>query len=173
MGKIRKRTPVKLITGFIFKNQEYIIRTKKELQKKFGKIDFESQALPFIHTDYYNKEFGADLKRSFISFKRLINPENLPQIKIFTNKVEHKLSLGNKRRVNIDPGYLDLSKLILATTKDYKHRIYLNKGIFAEVTLFYQNGSFTPWDWTYPDYKSDTYIQIFNEIRKIYIQQIK
>ena len=83
------------------------------------------------------------------------------------------MAKGISRIINIDPGYLDLSKLILASTKDYKHRIYLTKGIYAEVTLFYQDKTFCPWEWTYPDYKTGEYIEIFNRIRQIYAEQIK
>jgi len=164
---------VKLIIGFIFKNEKIVEQAKLLLKKRFGEIDFESETLAFKHTDYYCAEFGKDLKRSFISFKKLILAENLPGIKIATNKIEEKLSFKGLRLINIDPGYLDLAKLILASTKDYKHRIYLNRGIFAEVTLFYQSKTFKPWEWTYPDYRTDEYIAIFNQIRGIYAAQIK
>ena len=173
MGEIRSRKPVKLIIGFIFKEEATLNKVKSILQRRFGKIDFESQTLAFNHTAYYEKEFGKDLKRRFIGFKKLIIPCNLPEIKIYTNRIEKKLSNGSSRLINIDPGYLDLSKLVLASTKDYKHRIYLNKAIFAEVTLFYENKSYRPWEWTYPDYKSNEYIAIFNRIRDIYAGQIK
>lgn len=163
----------KLIIGFIFKEEAALNKAKSILQKRFGKIDFESQTLAFNHTTYYEKEFGKDLKRRFISFKKLISPSDLPEIKIYTNRVEKKLSSGLSRLINIDPGYLDLAKLILASTKDYKHRIYLERGIYAEVTLFYENKSYRPWEWTYPDYKSSEYIAIFNQIRDIYARQIK
>jgi len=172
MGKSREYLPVKLIAGFIFSDDDYFLAAVKILERKFGKTDFQSEALPFIYTDYYKQELGEGLKRSFIGFRRLIRPEHLPGIKIFTNKLEQRLSREKKRRINIDPGYLDHSKLILATTKDYSHRIYLNRGIFAEVTLFFQHRTFTPRDWTYPDYKTDAYIKIFNQIREIYDRQI-
>jgi len=172
MGKIKKPLSVKLVSGFIFHNHDCFLKAKNVLKKKFGEIDFESPLLPFTHTDYYQKEFGSDLTRSFLSFRRLIKPENLPEIKIYTNKIEARLSKAGKRQINIDPGYLTLAKLVLATTKDYKHRIYLNQGIWAEVTLFYQNGTFAAWSWTYPDYQTETYLQIFNQIRKIYARQI-
>lgn len=165
--------PVKLIIGFIFKEEIAFSKAKFILEKRFGKTDFESQALTFKHTTYYEEEFGKDLKRRFIAFNKLINPCGLPGIKIYTNRVEKKLSSASSRSINIDPGYLDLSKLILASTKDYRHRIYLNKGIYSEVTLFYENKSYRPWEWTYPDYKSDEYIAIFNRIRDIYAGQIK
>lgn len=173
MGRIRKQQRVKLIIGFIAKEQEIFNRAKDILKKKFGGIDYESQVLPFTHTNYYDKEFGKGLKRNFISFQKLILPQALPKIKIITNSIEKKLSYADSRLINIDPGYLDLSKLILASTKDYKHRIYLNYGIYAEVTIFYQDKTFKPWEWTYPDYKTPEYITIFNQIREIYAQQIK
>lgn len=173
MGKIHKPSSVKLITGFIFKDEEPFNLACRLLERKFGKIDFESQSLAFIHTSYYEKELGKDLKRKFVSFKKLIPPQKLCSIKLFTNNIEAKLSKQGLRRVNIDPGYLDLSKLILASTKDFKHRIYLAKGIFAEVTLYFQGKSFKAWEWTYPDYKGQDYIEIFNSIRNIYAGQIK
>lgn len=173
MGRIKRQQPVKLIIGFIFKEENTLKKTKGLLRRNFGIIDYESQILPFTHTDYYAKEFGMPLKRQFISFRKLILPENLPKIKITTNTIEQKLSLAPLRSINIDPGYLNMAKLILASTKDYRHRIYLNRGIYAEITLFYQNKSFTAWEWTYPDYKTADYIAIFNHIREIYAEQIK
>ncbi len=171
MGKIKIHSPVKLITGFIFKDEPVLEQAVSFLERRFGKMDFESPALKFIHTDYYQAEFGKDLSRKFVSFKKLISPDELARIKIFTNKIEEKLSQGSRRRINIDPGYLDLAKLVLATTKDYAHRIYLNKGIYAEVTLVYQDKMFKPQSWTYPDYRTTEYLEIFNRIRDIYAQQ--
>ncbi|MFA5145192.1 MAG: DUF4416 family protein [Candidatus Omnitrophota bacterium] len=173
MGQIRKQQPVKLITGFIFKEEVAFDKARLILERKFGRIDLESLTLPFYQTDYYEKEFGRGLKRKFVSFKKLFCPSVLPGIKIYTNKIEKLYSNGQSRLINIDPGYLDLAKVVLASTKDYKHRIYSDKGIYLEVTLFYSGKSYSPWDWTYPDYRSDDYISVFNQIREIYAQQIK
>ncbi len=174
MGKVKKRNPTKLIIGLIFKEEVFFEKVKTILKKRFGTIDFQSQTLPFKYTDYYEKEFGTGLKRKFISFKKLIYPQSIAKIKIFTNKIEDKFLLKKTvRLINIDPGYLELGKLVLATTKDHKHRIYLDKGIYAEVTLFYEDKSFKPWTWTYPDYASNEYLEIFDNIRNIYAQQIK
>jgi len=173
VGKIRKQNPVKLVIGFIFSQKATSEKAKAILQRRLGRIDFESDLLEFNHTDYYEKEFGKNLKRKFIAFQKLIPPQDLAKIKIMTNRVEEKLARWGSRRINIDPGYLDLSKLVLASTKDYKHRIYQDKGIYAEVTLYYQNRSFNSWEWTYPDYKTAEYIAIFNRLREIYAQQIK
>lgn len=168
MGVIKPANPVKLIIGFIFKDECAFKKAALLLKRRFGEIDFESDSLPFSHTIYYKAEFGSCLKRKFISFKKPILPASLPQIKIATNKIEKKISRGANRLVNIDPGYLDLAKVVLASTKDYKHRLYLDKGIYAEVTLFYREKSFSPWEWTYPDYASSEYIAIFNRIREIH-----
>jgi hypothetical protein len=172
MGKISNPRSVKLITGFIYQDPCVYLKAKTLLNKKFGEIDFESEPLAFIYTDYYQKEFGKNLLRKFISFKKLISPEKLPQIKSLSNKIEARLACKKGRKINIDPGYLDMAKLVLASTKDYYHRIYLNNGLYAEITLFYRGKTFRPWEWTYPDYKTPEYIRIFNQIRGVYAGQI-
>ncbi len=168
-----KHPKTKLITGFIFKDERILCETIKILCKYFGKTDFESEIIDFNFTSYYQKEIGTNLKRKFISFGKLIDPARLADIKILTNRIEDKFSVKANRRINIDPGYIDSAKLVLASTKDFTHRIYLNKGIYAEITLFYQGNSFKSWDLTYPDYRTDKYIEIFNHLRQIYAQQIK
>lgn len=173
MKKIKKHKKVKLIFGLISAKDDLFIKVEKILSKKFNKIDFRSENIPFTHTTYYQEEFGSGLKRKFLSFERLIQPEILPLIKMFSNIIENKLSKNNCRQINIDPGYLTDAKLILASTKDFMHRIYLKKGIFEEITLYYQNNSFNYWSWTFPDYRSKRYISLFNQIRKIYLKQQK
>jgi len=166
VGKIRKyNLRVKLIAGFIYKDEAFFIKSRDSLKKRFGRVDFESAPIDFNYTSYYEKEMGAGLKRRFISFSKLVPIQDLYRIKLYTNRLESRFSDSGRRRVNIDPGYMDLAKLVLASTKDYSHRVYLRKGIFAEITLNYRNNSFTPNDWTYPDYRSQDYIDIFNRIR--------
>ncbi|MFH0935990.1 MAG: DUF4416 family protein [Candidatus Omnitrophota bacterium] len=173
MGRISSQRPaVKLIAGFIFKEETVFQKAKVIFEKHFGSIDFQSQPLNFTHTDYYRGEFGEGLYKKIVSFRKLVPPQKLPEIKILTNKAEKRLSFLNKRLVNIDPGYLDLSKLVLASTKDYAHRIYLNKGIYGEITLFYRNKTFAAWECTYPDYRTPQYLAIFNQIRQIYSAQL-
>lgn len=177
MGETKEHALVKLVIGFIYRDEVYVEKAKDILRRHFGKIDFESEALPFAHTDYYREELGEDLKKRFISFERLIPPARLPRVKLITNAVEKRLSIDSfvegSRSVNIDPGYLDLAKLVLASTKNYSHRLYLGQGVYAEVTLFYKDNTFTPWEWTYPDFKSAEYVSICNRIREIYVNQIK
>jgi hypothetical protein len=171
MGKITRVKPVKLITGFIFKDEKYFNQSEIILSRKFGKVDFKSLILPFNYTDYYAKEMGSGLSRAFISFKDLISPRALAAVKVLTNRVEEKISLKGKRLVNIDPGYLDAARLVLASTKDYAHRLYLDRGIFAETTLIFKGHSFKDLEWTYPDYKSKEYLEIFSAIREIFLRQ--
>lgn len=172
MGAINISPPVKLIIGFIFSEGNVLENTLRILKRRFGPTDYESQIMPFTHTDYYDREMGKGLKRKFIAFQRLIRPEKLCAVKVFTNRIEAKFSKGGLRLINIDCGYVDLAKLVLASTKDFRHRLYLGKGIFAEITLFYQDKSYHYWDWTFPDYRTQDYINIFNEIRRLYHQQL-
>jgi len=176
MGAVRTHKPVKLVIGMISNEADLIMKVEKQLEGRFGQIDFRTALLDFSYTDYYAPEMGKDLKRQVISFRRLVNPEQLPRIKHLTNKMELGLSRERgrpSRRINIDPGYITDAKLVLATTKDNSHRVYLNEGIFAEITLRYVDKSFLPWEWTYRDYQTKEYVDVFNEIRKIYLQQAK
>lgn len=176
MGVANQHKPVKLIIGMISNEPDLIMKVEKTLEWKFGTIDFRTALLDFAYTDYYAPEMGPGLKRQFVSFRKPINPELLPKIKHYTNKLELTLRRDRSRpsrRVNIDPGYITDAKLILATTKDNAHRVYIGSGIFAEITLRYTEKSFQPWEWTYRDYQTKEYVDIFNEIRKIYLQQMK
>lgn len=159
---------------------------ENRLEKKFGPLELKSPILPFNYTDYYEKEMGKDVKRQFFSFQKLIDPGALADIKLFTNKLEEScrdrsalggLALSKEasrgRPINLDPGYLASSKLVLASTKDYSHRIYLKKGIYAEVTLRYAKGAFEPLPWTFPDYRSKEYIDFFTETRILYMKKLR
>lgn len=172
MGKILSPLPVKLIVGLIARDEASLTRTQKALAQKFGPADFSSPIYDFDLTDYYEKEMGRGLKRQFIGFKKLIPAERLAGIKIHTNACEKKLSGGNNsRNINIDPGYISLSKLVLATTKSFVHRIYIGRGIFEEITLYFKDGTFTAGPWTYPDFRQETHIAFFNKIRQAYYEQ--
>ncbi len=175
MGEPKPHPPVKLICGMISAHKELFDKAASLLQERFGPIDLKSHVIPFNFTDYYAEEMGENLRRIFLSFQKLIRPEDLVEIKLQTNQFERKfLYPGTERRmINLDPGYVAAGKLILATTKDHSHRVYLGKGIFAEATLRYYKGSFRPWEWTYPDYRTEEYIQIFNQIRRIYMKQLR
>ena len=146
--------PVKLCAGIIYGSENQYLAALEQLEKKFGRIEFESETFPFDHSEYYGKEMGADLSRSFIAFARSIAPDMLREIKNFTVKLEKKfLNESGGRSVNIDPGTVSLANLVLASTKDFAHRIYLGEGIFAEVSMIYKDKAYRSLPWTYPDYQ--------------------
>jgi len=163
--------PAKLICGLIYSDLDILHDATRRLAKAFGPIDGESDIYDFDHTDYYKSEMGINLIRKFISFERLIHPGKLADIKHKTIAIEKDLANQQgdtfKRTINIDPGYMELSKLILASTKNYSHRIYLDKGIYAEVTLVFRNGKFKYLPWTYPDYVDPRAIDFFARVRDI------
>ena len=173
MGTAREPAPVKLIASLLTGDIDLLSAAKAALVHAFGPTDLESEILLFDHTDYYAAEFGPALQRQIVTFEQLIAPDDLPAVKRQTNELEQSLAREGQRRVNIDPGYVSLAKLVLATTKDHAHRLYLGQGIYGEVTLAYQQGRFRPWQWTYSDYASDRYCALFMEIRKRYKAQIR
>ena len=168
MGCVSRPHKVNLIVGLLSSDAAILSQVKKHLERSYGPTDFESPVMDFTHTEYYKAEMGEGLKRQFLSFKKMLDLSGIYAVKLKTNKLESRFLSGGNRTVNIDPGYLDDSKVVLFSTKDYTHRIYLDKGIHAEVTLFYKDRSYRPWPWTYPDYKTDAYIDILNRIRQNY-----
>jgi len=173
MGLGKGHRPVKLFVGMFAGQEELFDTARSELGRAYGAVDHISPVWPFDFTTYYAEEFGENLLRQFLSFSELIDAARLPEVKLFTNNLEQEFTRGGKRQINLDPGYVDLSKLILATTKNHQHRIYLGEGIFAEVTLRFVRKSFRPWEWTYPDYRTDHYIEFFNQVRQTYLEQLR
>ncbi len=166
-------THVKLLISLFSGEKELLERVLLRLSQIHGEADWISPALFFDRTRYYEKEMGWPLHRRFVTFKRLIRPEALVNIKLETNDIEQSYIKNQRRRVNIDPGYICLERLVLATGKNYVHRIYLEKGIFADLTLVFRRGGFVPLDWTYPDYADPNMIGFFNEIRSRYLEQLR
>lgn len=173
MGTARQPQPVKLIVSLLTRDTDLLPEAKAALAQRHGIIESESDLLPFDHTDYYAVEFGLDLQRQIVVFERLISPADLPAIKHETNELEWAMAEGEQRTINIDPGYVSLGKLVLATTKDHAHRLYLDQGIYGEITLTFQRGRFRPWPWTYPDYASDHYCALFGAVRGRYKRQLR
>ena len=176
MGQISTPQPVKLFVGMLAGRTGLFEIAEAELSEKFGPIDTAGQVARFDFTDYYEAEMGPNLLRKFVGFERLINPKELASAKLFTNDLEERISErfgGRRRLVNLDPGYISPSKLVLASTKDYSHRIYLGDGIFAEVTLHFANKRFNPWPWTYPDYKAGDYRRFFEAMRQQYLDVLR
>ncbi len=182
MGKIIYPNPVKLIFSIISAEEKMFLTAQKFLVSIFGNIDQESDFQLFDFTSYYREEMGEGLKQKLVSFEKLILPNRLIQIKVDSNQWEFLLSLDNhslksfvkkKRKINFDPGYLTLDKFILASTKNGPARIYLDKGIYAEVTLRFISGSYRPLEWTYQNYQTELYISFLNKVREKYKKQIK
>jgi hypothetical protein len=165
--------PVKLIASLFSPSQSLLDEIVEALQGLFGPIDRVSAPFMFDRTTYYAREMGWPLHRRFVSFRDLVSPDRLGGIKIETNAVEERYLMEGRRRVNIDPGYVALERLVLATGKNYVHRIYLSQGIYADLTLVFSKGSFSPLPWTYPDYAAVETIRYFNQVRTTYLGQLK
>jgi len=174
MSKPKEPSPAKLIISLITGDKDLIHQTLQRLEGNYGAIDFVSERLEFIHTDYYKKELGDALFRKIVSFMPTIRVDALPSIKMFTNELERNFSTdGGRRRINIDPGYIVLDKLVLASCKNFAHRLYVRDGIYEEITLTYKKGvGFVPFDWTFPDYRKVTMREIMLEIRRRYKHQL-
>lgn len=165
MSTPRQPDPAKLVIGLFMNDQAIFQELLESLEKKFGTIDMVSPWFDFDYTDYYKREMGSSLFRRVAVFKDLVEQGDLADIKIATNEIEAAWTNNGKRAVNIDPGYLVKSRFILATGKDFAHRVYIGRGIYADLTLMYKKGKFTDLDWTYPDYRGDD-IKGFLEIAR-------
>lgn len=177
MWTLKKPDRVKLIIGILAANDEMLSGAVDMIKDKFGKCDLESQAWPFRHTEYYAKETGSEIVKKFITVEKLIKPDKLAEIKLKTNKMEAKLSrlpgVIFSRPVNLDPGYIEPSKLVLASTKNFSHRIYIGKNIWAEVTLVYNKGRWMSFEYTFPDHKEERYHGFFSQVRDKLNEQLR
>jgi len=173
MGEVRSFDPSMLIMGVLSSDEERHPELFSLLTKQFGPILEESEKVPFTFTDYYNKEMGSEPQRFFLVFEKLYDPSLLAEAKLITNMIEEEFKQDGGRTINLDPGLLSAANLILATTKNRSHRIPLQKGIYAEVTLFYENGGFNALPWTYADYRSKEFCMLFKRYRSEYLVAIK
>jgi hypothetical protein len=173
MGKPKEPQSAKLFMSLMASEHDIFHQGLQDLCSIFGEADTISERFPFDFTEYYTREMGKPLFRHFITFERLISIPTLPDIKRATNHLEEKYAtLNGNRRINIDPGYICLEHVILATTKGYSHRPYLRDGIYADLTLIYRNKSFQSLEWTYPDYRQEDVIILFNQFRKKYFEDL-
>ncbi len=168
MAEIRHPQKVLPVAGLIFKETEKVTKVLQSLENRMGNPLLQSDVIPFTHTTYYNKEMGENLLRQWCVFERLLEPDAIIDLKYLTNDIEKKyLNEKKGRTINIDPGLVSLSNLVLASTKNYSHRIYLGRGIYGEVTLIYKNRTFISLEWTYPDYREPIAIEFFTKAREI------
>lgn len=169
MGKITGPAPVKLFVGMLSQDIALFDELSAKLTDSYGITDLESPVWPWEHSQYYQEEMGSSLKRKFIFFERLIDPGIIAEIKLKTDMLEKQyLNEQGGRKINLDPGYLDASKLVLVSTKNFSHRIYLSNGIYGEATLIYSGGDFQPLPYTFPDYQTEDYLQTFRKARELY-----
>jgi len=170
MGRIRQSKQARLFAGMLAPETALFDRCAAILGRRFGPGEWRSRPAPWPFSDHYADELGPDILRSFIFFDRLIDEDELAEIKVFANHVEEELAVNGDgrllRRVNIDPGYLTEAKVVLATTKDYAHQICIGSGIYAETALIFRGSSFRALEHTYPDFRTGETIAMFTEARR-------
>ena len=165
--------PAKLVVGAFMADRTLLAEVAQRLCEGYGPLDIVSPWLAFDRTDYYAPEMGLNLARRIMAFKPLIDPGTLAAVKTATNAIEADLTRGGRRRVNIDPGILTRERFVLATGKNYSHRIYLADGIYADLTLVYRGGGFQTLSWTYPDYAGDPIRSMLSVIREKYLIDLR
>ena len=177
MWELKEPNPVKLVVGILAADKTCLDEASGGLEIAFGKIDLQSDIWPFTQTDYYKDQAGTNILRQFVSFEKLIEAGELADIKHKTNHLEQELAVNLKtglpRPVNLDPGIIEPSKLILASTKNFSHRIYIGKKIYAEVTLIFDKGRWQSLPYTFPDYRQPCYHDFFDKVRKCLLEQLK
>ena len=174
MGSVRPPAQVKLFCALLVAPAISLHEVETGLEQTYGTIVLRTAPLLFTQTTYYEREMGPHLARLYVAFDPLISVATLATVKHTTNRLEALWSTAQgQRRVNVDPGYLDLAKVVLASTKDHSHRLYIGNGIFAEVTLRYLQHTFQPWDWTYPDYRVPATLAFFQQLRERYKAQLR
>lgn len=162
-----------MVCGIIASPERDLGQVENLLEEALGPIDLRSERIAFDQTSYYQHEMGGELVREWVSLKQLVQQDEIADAKLTTNRLEERLARPDgTRTVNLDPGYVVPPRLVLATTKDFAHRIYLAKGIYAEVTLIYREGGFQPLEWTYPDYRQAAALDFFQRVRTAYLAQL-
>jgi hypothetical protein len=190
MWELKEPKPVKLIVGILASDegdptrdisrvgpQRCLTAARESLSSALGTIDLVSDVWTFDQTDYYAEQIGPHILRQFVTIEQLIDPGRLAAIKHQTNAIEQQLaaslSVPFPRPVNLDPGTIEPSKLVLATTKNYSHRIYIGDRMYAEVTLVFDKGQWRPLPYTYPDYHRQEYFDFFSKVRLQLVQQLR
>lgn len=169
----REPNPAKPVIGLFMKEKSLLEPAAEELVRLFGPADMVSAWLPFDYTDYYEPETGSPLFRRLFAFRELIQQDFLAEMKLMTNDLELKFAEKGRRRVNMDPGLMLHERFVLATGKNYSHRIYIGKRIYADLTLIYTKGSFQTLPWTYPDYADKRMLFFLGQVRNRYISDLK
>jgi hypothetical protein len=177
MGEAREPQAVNLVCPMLASRAEWLDAATECIEAAFGPVDLVSETWPWPFSSYYEAEMGGPLLRRICSLRKLVAPDDIIDVKLRTNRMEEELAQslapgGPPRPVNLDPGYVALSKMVLATTKDYAHRLYLGRGIYAEVTLRWRHGGFEACEWTYRDYATEEYREFFGLVRGLYVEKL-
>ncbi len=173
MGEAKKALHAMNLIAITFNRSVPYEPTLATLVHLFGPVECTYGPIEFTHTEYYAQEMGDSLKKIYFSFSNLIDRTTLPRIKNKTNELEMACAIQGKRSINIDPGYITNDKLVLASTKDFFHRIYLDQGIYAEITLHYRKGCYRFFSWTYPDYKEPEFLKFLEKSRASYVHTLR
>ena len=167
MGTVKPPESALLFVSALYRDADVFEQSEEILENNFGDTLYISPPLPWDYSSYYKDEIGEPLFRQIIFFKNIVDPGLLVDIKLKTNEIESALSLDGRRQINLDPGYLTLAKVVLASTKNYAHRLYLGKGIYGEITLIYKDETYSPHIFTYRDYQDKSHIDIFMKAREM------
>ncbi len=170
---VEKDNFVNLIIAILHPKKLDITDISSLLSKRFGHIEFISTPFPFSHTSYYDEEMGGNIVKTILSFENLIKDSYMKVVKYFTLQIEDEFKIKRKRQYNLDPGYIDLNKLILSTTKGRAHRVSIGWGLYEEVTLWYKKGRFEDLMWTYPSYKLPEVKEFLIKIRERYKEKLR
>lgn len=174
MSELKPVIPVKPVCGILIAPDLAPYPIIKALEELLGPIEERSETFEFDDfTQYYQKEMGKGLQKFWVSFRNLKKAGFLAETKCQTNEIESRFSVDSGRRVNLDPGYITAAKLVLASAKDFAHRVYLGRHIYGDVQLRYIRGEYRPSEWTYPDYQSDMGLEFFTRIRERFNTQEK
>ena len=162
---MNNKSCAKLIIGAIYADPQWLMQAKTSMQMQGWEIQHQSEEFPFDQTDYYSTEMGEGLKRCFFSVKGLQSLEFSADWKLKTAEIEQQLSNKGKRRINLDPGYLDLSRVVLLSGKEGSHKIYLRNGVWADLVLLKDKGGYRNFPWTFPDIRTGRYDDFFLQLR--------
>lgn len=165
--------PVKLLVAVLWSDAGRLDEALAALREQWGEIDFSGTDRPFDMTDYYEAEMGTDLQRRLIAFAQLVPPESIRQAKLITNTIEDRLAGTGGRRANVDIGYLDHNKIVLASVKYAGQKIHLGDGIYADMIARYKHGRYQPFEWTFPDFRDGRYDEELAVIRRVYLEQLR
>jgi hypothetical protein len=167
--------PVKLLVAVLWGEGDAaaLPEALHRLADQWGRTDFTGPDHPFTATDYYVAEMGANLQRRLISFAELVQPESIREAKLRCNAIEDALAIAGQRRVNLDIGYLDHNKLVLASAKNAGQKIHLGEGIYADLIARFKGGRYQPFEWTFPDFKDGRYDKDLAEIRRRYLEDLR